>query len=150
MRINFIKSGEKKKLLKDLNETFGIKEIKHVLLETGKGKVRGFTGSMNREELEELAEIARVETIGLYLFRKEDRGELRLGLDGCHAFGEQIDKNVIEIEDVEKWMKGEDLIVEEDYGMKVVANNGDLLGCGKSTGEKLVNFVPKERRIRRS
>lgn len=154
MKVNFIKSKERRKILDQLNEAFGVKEMPYLLIEAGKEKIRGFSGNITKEEITELSEIARVEIIGLYLFRKEGKEdgnkELRLGLDGSHIFSKEIDKNVVEIsdEELQKWLRGNDLEKKEDYGMKVVMNKGDFFGCTKSTGEKLVNFMPKERRIR--
>jgi len=149
MNISFIKSNQKKFLLKELNETFGIEKIPHLLIESGKCKLRGFTGSMSREEIQELGSVARIEIIGLYIIKKEKDG-LRFGLDGCHAFQSEIKKGIVEIDEEEEWMKGNDLEIKEDYGYKIVKFKDDLLGCTKSTGERLVNFIPKERRIRRS
>lgn len=151
MRINFVKSSEKRKLLSTLNSEFGITEIPFLLIEAGKEKTRGFSGNMTKEEIQEINEIARIEIIGCYLFKKE-KDEIRLGLDGTNIFSQQIDKNIFEISDsnVEKWMKGQDLEIEAEHGLKAVRNAGDFFGCGKSTGERIVNFVPKERRIRRS
>lgn len=161
MKVKFIKSNEKRRLVEKLNERFGIKEIPGILIETGKEKVRGFSGSMTREEIKELGEIANVEIIGLYLFKSEEVG-LRLSLDGTHFFANQIIKGVIELSDseLESWMNGFDLIIEnlefkpknpEEFGAVVVLRHGDdFVGCGLSNGEKIFNYVPKERRIRKS
>ena len=86
MKINFLKSSEKKKLVKQLDDLYGLKKLHYLLLETGKGKIRGFSGSLMKEQLRELADIARVEIIGLYLMRKEKNGDLRLSLDGSGIF----------------------------------------------------------------
>jgi len=45
MRINFLRSSDKKKLVAELDENFGIKKLPYLLLETGKGKIRGFSRS---------------------------------------------------------------------------------------------------------
>ena len=46
MNIKFISSGEKKKLLRELNEKFGISKLPYLLFETGKEKIRGFSGTL--------------------------------------------------------------------------------------------------------
>jgi len=41
-----------------------------------------------------------------------------------------------------------DLEIESENAFKVLKYNNEIIGCGKSTGEKIANFMPKERRIR--
>jgi NOL1/NOP2/fmu family ribosome biogenesis protein len=149
MNSKFIKSGEKKRLLKELDFQFGIKKLPYLLIETGKQKIRGFSGTITREEIDELAEIANVEIIGLYLFKKENGG-LRLGLDGSGVLGAKVEKNEIEISDDElnSWFHGKNLDKEIKNGIYLIKFGDDYLGCGISDGKKVINFVPKERRIR--
>ncbi len=153
MNIEFINSKEKKRILEKLNDEFGINELPYLLIETGKEKIRGFSGTMTRDEIKLLGELARIEIIGAYLF-KEENGALRLSLDGIHILGKQIGKSIIEIseKELDKWIRGENLEIEhnEEQGMYIVKNNNDFLGCGKWNGKVLINFVPKERRIRKN
>ena len=81
MNIRFLSSKEKKKLIEELDERFGISKDKlnYMLLETGKEKIRAFSGTMTREEIFELGKIANVEIIGLYAVKKERN--LRFSLD---------------------------------------------------------------------
>lgn len=151
MNLKFIKSGEKKRLLKELDFQFGIAKLPWLLLETGKQKIRGFSGSMTADEIRELSGIANVEIIGAYLFRHE-KGGLRISLDGTGIFGEEVKKGIVEIsnEEVDDWMKGRNLAREIDKGIYVVKSGNDFFGCCISDGSKIISFVPKERRIRRS
>jgi len=142
--MKFVRNSEKKKLLKDM-EMYGIKKLPYLLLEAGKEKVRGFSGTMNKEEFAELEEIARVEIVGLYLIRKE-KGGLRLGLDGSMML--KPSRNVIEIDAINEWMKGHDLEVKGNNGLYAVKHRGDFLGWGALKDGKLINYIPKERRIR--
>jgi len=152
MKLKFLKSSEKKELLSQLGEIYDISDLPYLLLETGKEKIRGFSGTMTKEEIKELSGIANVEIIGAYLFKRE--GNLRISLDGAHLLKDKIKKGIIEItdEEVETWMKGENLSFdsENEKGIFVVKNGDDLLGCGVSDGKKLINYIPRERRIRRS
>ena len=86
------------------------------------------------------------------MFIQTSLERLRLGFDGAGILKEQIKKNIIEIDDeqLEKWMNGWNLDVEMEKGLYVVRRGDDFLGCGISDGKKIINFVPKERRIRRS
>ena len=45
-------------------------------------------------------------------------------------------------------MKGNDLPLKTDKELKIIRHNGEFLGSGKSTGERITNFVPKKRRIK--
>ena len=65
-------------------------------------------------------------------------------------FKDKITKNILNINNKEatEWLKGNDINIRTTKGMKVIENEDKLLGCGKSTGEDIKNFVPKERRIK--
>jgi NOL1/NOP2/fmu family ribosome biogenesis protein len=148
MNISYIHGGEKKKLLIRLSEQFGIENLPYLLIRTGKEKVRAFTGSLSKDEINELGSIANVEIIGLYLFKEEH--DLRLSFEAPIALKDQITKGIIEISDTdaEEWMRGFDLPMQISPGAVVVKNKEDFLGCGRSTGQKIANYVPKDRRIK--
>ncbi len=151
-KIDFILSGKKKKLIQELNDIYGIDKLDYIMLETGREKIRGFSGSMSKDEINKMSEIARIEIIGLYLFREENGG-LRLGLDGAHMLKGKINKNVIEIpeSEIENWMKGQDLEIKDDRkGIFIIKSGDDFFGSGILKDGKLINFIPRERRIRRS
>jgi NOL1/NOP2/fmu family ribosome biogenesis protein len=144
-----LSSSDKKGILKQLNEQFGISKIPYLLLQFGKEKIRAYSGNLSREELKILDRELRVESIGLYFIKEQEDG-IRLSLDAVHLSKNQITKNILEInnEQAEKWLKGEDLDIKTDKSFKILKNQNDFLGCGKSTGEKITNFVPKERRVK--
>ena len=148
MNSRFIKSSEKKRLLSELEEQFGIEKLPYLLLETGKEKIRGFSGTMTKEEITELGKISNVEIVGLYLIKKEKN--LRLSLDATHLLKEQISKNIIEINNVQlgDWLRGKNLDIAKDSGIYVIKYEDDFVGCGISDGKKIINHIPKERRIR--
>lgn len=147
MRI--LRVNEKKRILQQLNEQFGISKLPYLLLRFGKEKIRVYSGSLSSEELNALDKNLRIENAGLYLAKQHPEG-LRLSMDSLSLFKEQINKNILELKDkeAEEWFKGQDLLIETDRNFKILTNNGDLIGCGKSTGERITNFVPKERRIK--
>jgi NOL1/NOP2/fmu family ribosome biogenesis protein len=147
--MKLIKSSEKKKILKQLNQQFGIKKLPYLLLRFGKNKIRIYSGNLSTEELNILDKNLKIENIGLY-FAKQEKDDIRLTLDGVQILKPQITKNILEINDkqAKEWLKGNDLIIETEKGFKILKNNNEFIGCGKSTGEKITNFVPKERRIK--
>ena len=150
MKVEFYNSKQRKELLERLNKQFGITSLPSILFETGKERIRGFSGDLTIDELYSLADISNVEFIGLYLF-KQDMEFIRLGFDGALFFKEQFSKNVVNLTDeqVDGWMNGHNLDVVLEKGIYVVKHGEDVFGCGVSDGKCLINFVPRERRIRR-
>ena len=147
--MKIIYASEKKHLLKQLNKQFGIEKLPYLLLKFGEDKIRVYSGDLSTEELRVLDANLNIENIGLY-FAKEEKDGIRLTLDGIQIIKEQITKNILELTDqqAEDWLKGKDLDIKADRGFLILKNNNEFIGCGKSTGERIANFVPKERRIK--
>ena len=148
MNVKFLSSGEKREIVRQLNEQYGISELPYLLILTGKERIRGYSGSLSIEEIKKIAEKANIELIGIYLLRIEKDG-LRLSHDAISLLRDRITKNIIEINDeqAQQWMKGNDLAIKAQNGYVVLKYNDNLIGCGKSTGERITNFTPKERRV---
>lgn len=144
-----LKSTHKKKILKQLKEQFGIKKLPYLLIKFGKEKIKLYSGSLSKQELHLLNKNLRIENIGLYSI-KQEKDSLRLTLDGIQILKSQINKNILEINDkqAEEWLRGDDLLIQTKKNFVVLKNQNEFLGCGKSTGEKITNFVPKERRVK--
>ncbi len=150
-QISFIKSPEKKKIIERLNESLGITNLPYQLIRSGTEKIRAFSGSLSKEQIEMLSRVVNVEAVGTYFLKQEH--DLRLSFDACHLLQNQISKNIIEINDEQyhKWIRGFDLefTTPIPHGIVVVSYKGDLLGCAKATENKVLNYVPKERRLRK-
>ena len=153
--MEFIFNTEKREIMKKL-EYYGIKELPFLLISSGKEKIRGYSGSLSLEEIRKLQKNSRVEIIGIYLFH-EYPDEIRFSLDALHLLKDQITKNIIELTDEqkEKWFRGEDILLtkeeqekfsKEKKGFKVIKHKDDLIGMGKLTDDRIVNYLPKERR----
>jgi len=142
-------SADKKKIIEQLNSQFGITSLPYLLIQFGQEKIRAYSGVLSKEELCYLDREIRIENIGLY-FAKYEGDEIRLTLDGIQLLKDQITKNIIELNDEQanEWFKGLDIEIQVGYGWKVLKHNNELIGCGKSTEEKITNFMPKERRIK--
>ncbi|MDD5192647.1 MAG: hypothetical protein PHH54_00570 [Candidatus Nanoarchaeia archaeon] len=147
--MKIIYSSEKKKIIEKLNEQYGISKLPYLLIKFGEDKIRIYSGSLSNEELNTLASKLNIENIGLY-FAKEEKDGIRLTLDGIQILKQQITKNIIEIDDnqAEDWLRGNDLDIQTKRGFLILKNNNEFLGCGKSTGERIANFVPRERRVK--
>ena len=142
-------STDKKRIVERLNEEFGITELPYLLIQFGQEKIRAYSGVLSKEELYYLDREIRIETIGLYFAKYEDEG-IRLTLDGVQFLKDQITKNIVEVNDKESedWFRGNDIEIKAERGWVVLKHKEEFIGCGKSTGEKITNFMPKERRIK--
>ncbi len=94
----------------------------------------------------------KINSIGMY-FAHIKNNELRLSLDGSQLVGPIAKKNIIEIDDKElkQWIQGIDLdknISSADNNFIIIKHNNDYIGCGKIMQNKILNFVPKTRRIK--
>lgn len=149
MTFRFLNSKERKEVFEELNELYGIETKEVLMMEAGKQKIRVFTGDMTKEEIMELNEFARIEVTGIYYASKKDE-EIRLNFDVVSLLRNEILKNVVEIskEDFEKWIRGQDIEIKTQRGTVVLKYANDLIGVGKSNGEKVFNYVPKERKIK--
>ncbi len=150
MNIRFIKSNEKRKIIEQLEDQFGISDLPYLLIEVGKEKIRAFSGSLSKEEISEINEIASIESLGVYAIKKEREFPLRLSIDAIHLLKDQISKNILEIskEDLQKWIRGHDLEISTEPGVYIIKYQEDLIGCGVSNGKRIFNYIPKERRIK--
>lgn len=148
--ISFVSSGDKKKLLKELEERFGLKVKDYLFLQAGKERIRAFSGTMSREELAALSEFARVEFAGAYFVRQESFG-LRPAFDVTQLFASEFTKGVVELtsEEFQLWIRGDTLQRELEAGVYVVRFGEDFLGSGYAKNGKLYNYVPKERYLKR-
>lgn len=142
-------SSDKKRIIEQLNRQFGISELPYLIIQFGKEKLRLYSGNLSKEELYYLDKEIRIENIGLYFAKQEPDG-IRLTLDGVQLLKDQITKNIIELNEqqADDWLKGNDLIGVWDKGWKILKYKNEFIGCGKSTEQKISNFMPKERRIK--
>ena len=144
-----LSSSRKKKIIQQLEDQFGITNLPYLFLQFGKDKIRVYSGDLSKENLNNLDKNTRIENMGLYFARIQPDG-IRLTIDGIQLVKNQITKNIMEINNnqAEDWFKGNDLDIKAESAFKILKNNDEFIGCGKSTGDRITNFVPKERRIR--
>jgi NOL1/NOP2/fmu family ribosome biogenesis protein len=146
----FIKTPEKRRIIEELNETFGITEIPFLLIDWGREKIRAFSGSLSKDEIIALSQAARIDGLGIYFLKREETG-LRPSIEALHLLKNQITKNILDIEEkqMQLWMRGHDLDIKIKPGIYAIRFEGDFLGCGKSNGNTIFNYVPKERRLKK-
>jgi len=91
----------------------------------------------------------RINSVGLY-FGEICGNEIRLSIEGSAIVGKSATNNILDLDDeqAKDWLRGFDLNIDyEDKGF-VLIRNKDFLGCGKAVIKRILNFVPKNRRIK--
>ncbi len=96
-----------------------------------------------------------VNSLGLY-FGELRHEQLRLSIEGSQIIGKKATKNVIELtsSQLKQWLSGEDLELSgssiggcDDNAYVIIKHNSDFFSCGRIKDGKLLNFVPKARRL---
>ena len=106
----------KNQILKQLNEQFGIKEIPEniILIKLGEEKIFAFSGDLKTLwKLEKLN--INIAGVGNYV-ATEERGQIRLSIEGTHLFKNQITKNILELNQEQKnlWMHGSEILLDDN------------------------------------
>lgn len=94
----------------------------------------------------------RISTIGLY-FGEAKNEEFRLSIEGSQMIGKYAKDNVLELtrEESRDWLRGYDLDKESDLnGFVLIKHGDDFMGTGRVKEGRVLNFVPKSRRLKSS
>jgi NOL1/NOP2/fmu family ribosome biogenesis protein len=151
--INFLRILNKKeaeRIIERIKKHFGIKELKEVVESYGflinrNGKVFLVSKDIDKVDLSKL----KINSIGLY-FCNISNG-IRLSIEGTQLIGNKAKKGVVDLnkDEMKEWMLGKDIKTSRGYKESVILKyNDDFLGCGQVKNEKILNFVPKNRRIK--
>lgn len=88
---------------------------------------------------------------GVYFGRVESDG-IRLSIEGSFLVGPKATKNVVELDDerAKRYLAGESVEIEnkELHGWVIVKWCSYYLGSAKAKEGRLINYVPKERRLK--
>ncbi|MFQ5621363.1 MAG: hypothetical protein ACE5FT_05980 [Candidatus Nanoarchaeia archaeon] len=89
-----------------------------------------------------------INSIGFYMFEWKGN-QVRPSIEGSQIIGPKATKNVIELNKglFTLWMAGHDLEYEHEPSYVIIKHNNDFIGCGRAMGKKIINFVPKARRL---
>ena len=152
MRIDVLSKRKKQEIQDFLEQTYEIELPKCQFIQQSKDRIRIFTGNLSEKELGILNNAINLETIGAYFsFSKEK--DFRISFDSCFLFKE-AKKNVLVLdeEQKQKWLAGEEIPIENTkeftYPFVLLKYKQDIIGCGKLAQGRVLNFVPKERRIK--
>lgn len=115
------------------------------------------TQAVDRVNLEQL----NINSLGIY-FGELRHEQLRLSIEGSQMLGPKAKKNVIALDDGQllQWLRGDDIPLTDMMTVKrsdndgsdanaylIIKHNNDFFGCGRIKEGKLLNFVPKSRRM---
>lgn len=145
MNYKILSKKESTKIIEDLKEQFGIKDLK---LDYGfvqkEDKIFLISKDLAKIDYKEL----RINNIGLYFCTIANNG-IRLSIEGSQIIGKKATKNVIEIfdEELQYWFNGEALVRKNISGFVLIKHNNDFLGCGYGKEGLIINYIPKERRV---
>jgi NOL1/NOP2/fmu family ribosome biogenesis protein len=134
-----------------LEKQFGIKKIPGRIVMRGRERVFLFSGDIEEKDLRLLEKNTFVERAGTYIAKNVD-GEYRLSIEGSQIFKDQITKNIVELNEEEmlEWMYGSEVLKKTGLkGFVIMKYKEDMLGTGKASEEKITNFIPKSRRLKR-
>ncbi|MFC1727986.1 hypothetical protein ACFLZ7_00810 [Nanoarchaeota archaeon] len=134
-----------KEISKLLKDQFDCSFDFPVVMKSSKDKIYLINRDVSKIDLTKL----NIDVMGMY-FGELRNDELRLSVEGSQLIGPFAKKNVLEITDklARLWLKGYDIPVKTDMkGFLIIKNNKDYLGCGKFKENRIMNFVPKTRRI---
>lgn len=143
-----LSTKETKILIKKLEKQFSIENLKldYLFLKNNEDRVYIINKSFKSFDKKNL----RINTIGLY-FAKLEHGFPRLTIEGSQLIGKKAKSNIFELDKdtLKKWVNGNDLETKErDIGYVLIKYNEDFLGVGYYKNGKILNMVPKERRIK--
>ena len=135
-----------KELLSNIEEHYGIKELKldYIFYQNNKGRIFLLSNKFKEFDHKDL----NINSLGLYFANIKDN-DVRLSVEGSQLIGDKAKKNVVEINEKElkDWLLGENLENKNGKGFVIIKNKNDFYGSGRIVDNKLLNFVPKEKRM---
>lgn len=144
----FLKSKEVKQIMQRCRDQWGADFL---------DLFQEFAFFMNKEKIyivsRDIAKIdfknLRINNAGMYIL-EDKHNELRLSVEGSQILGKKATKNVLELnkEDIVEWLKGNDIDKEfKEEGFVIIRYKEDFFGSGKIKEGRLLNFLPKIRRL---
>ncbi len=148
MEISPINKREAKKIIELIENYYSINNLKldFFFLQAKNGKLY----IINRNFIKLNEKDFRINSVGLY-FGKLEHNELRLSIEGSQIIGPHAKKNIINLskQEITEWVKGNDLVKDSNAkGVQLVRYGDDFFGSGRFVKGRLLNFIPKSRRIK--
>lgn len=144
--LHILNKREQKEIYGCLRDQFGYtKKFDKALLKSQKDKIYLCSKSVFELDLKNL----RIDTIGLYFGRIVPKG-LRLSIEGAQIIGPYATKGILSIshEQMKDWISGLDVATDDkDISYKLLKYEDIFVGCGYVKDGKILNYVPKNRRL---
>lgn len=144
--LRVLERKDKKVFLQLLKKQFGFEDkLDYTFLINNKNKIFIVNKDIANINLDKI----RINSIGLYIAEFRNN-EVRLSIDGSQLIGKKAKKNIIELDEKQarEWIKGKDIEKQtKEKGFVILKHNNDYLGSGKVKENRILNFVPKTRRL---
>ena len=143
-----LNSKEIKKVVKSIESQYSINNFKpgFAFIEGAEDKL--FVIDKKLAEID--MDLLRVNSLGMY-FGTSESDKVRLSIEGSQVIGPMAKKNVVDLSknQVDDWIRGSDVEVGCDGNdFVLIKHNDDFFGSGKLSRGRILNFVPKSRRIK--
>ena len=144
--LKILNKKETKRILELIKNQWGFEgELDYVFLMSTKNKIYLINKDIANIDTGKI----RINSLGLY-FAESKTHDIRLSIEGSQIIGQKATKNIIELDQAQarNWIKGNDLEMNSEvHGFAIMKHGKDFLGCGRVSGDKVLNFVPKARRL---
>ena len=147
-QLKLLNKKEVKSVLNKIKNQYDIKELNLEYLFYKNNKDKIFIISKDFKKLNSIN--LRINDLGLY-FARIQNNKIRLTIEGSQLIENKATKNILEVnkEQLFQWMKGSDLDIETGNNEFVlIKHKNDFLGTGKAVEGKILNYIPKNRRIK--
>lgn len=146
-KLKLLTKKEAKFVINKIKKQFSIKNLNldYLFFRNKEDKIFLVSRKLKQLNLKKL----NINSIGLY-FAKVNK-EIRLSIEGSQLIGKLATKNILELNNKEanKWLQGNNIKTSKEFkGFVIIKNKEDYLGCGKFKTGEILNYVPKERRIK--
>ncbi|MBI2130044.1 hypothetical protein HYU07_07505 [Candidatus Woesearchaeota archaeon] len=147
-KLRILNSKETKKALESIKDQYNCDiKLDYGFLESDENKIYLINKDIAKIDLSKL----RLSSVGLYFGRIGENG-FEPGIEGSQLIGPCARKNAVLLNDeaVKMWLRGEDIEKETNCKGVVLLKNeeNDFLGCGRVKDKRIINLVPKERRLK--
>jgi NOL1/NOP2/fmu family ribosome biogenesis protein len=146
MKLKILSKKEIKRIFSMIKQQFGADaKLKHAFLQDKDGKLFMVNRDVSRIDLSKL----RVNSIGMEFGAVRDG--ILLSIEASQMVGPLADRNIVEFDkkDAKRWLAGEELDYSGDIeGYVLIRSGEDFLGTGRIKEKKIMNFIPKPRRLK--
>ncbi|MBI2668019.1 hypothetical protein HYX17_04615 [Candidatus Woesearchaeota archaeon] len=149
INLKILNSKEKKKLLDNIKEQYGVKklDLDYVFLRNNDNKIFILSNDFAKLDTKDI----RINSLGLY-FAKIHPSGIRLSIEGTQIIGPLAKSNVLMLNDdeIKLWVRGNDIATDKKFSIYVIIrHNNDYFGSGIYKDGKVRNMISKDRLIKK-